>query len=158
MTGVSAQSFLASAFEQELTMFRAALDAVPDADFQSSLLGHSPAWHALHISEWLRFFALQDFSASYAHLGWETAPWMNDLRGTPHANETNSKAIVLGELDRVGAEVVAHTRDLTDGQLGDLLRAPAAPTGQRERLTGLGMQLRHVAYHRGQVQMGKKHG
>ncbi|GHF55772.1 hypothetical protein HNQ07_003310 [Deinococcus metalli] len=158
MSPVRVQDFLAAAYEQELTMFRAGLDAVPDAEFQTPRLGHSAAWHALHISEWLRFFAFQDFSATYAHLGWESAPWMEELRGTPNANETNGKAIVLGELDRVGAKVVAHIRALTDEQLGDMLRAPAAPTGVRERLTGLGMQLRHVAYHRGQLQMAKKHG
>lgn len=158
MTATSAQAFLADAFEMELGMFCAGLDAVPAESFATPLLGHSPAWHALHIAEWLRFFALQDFSATYAHLGWEDAPWMNELRGTPPVTEQAGKDAVLAELDRVGAQIVAHTRALTDEQLGDLLRAPAAPTGQRERLTGLGMQLRHVAYHRGQLQMGKKHG
>ncbi|WP_412026510.1 DinB family protein [Deinococcus yunweiensis] len=158
MTVPSVQNFLADGYELELGLFRTALDAVPDADFQTSRLGHSPAWHALHISEWLRFFALQDFTPTYAHLGWESAPWMVELHGIPNANETNSKAVVLAELDRVVAEIVAHIRALPDDQLGDMLRAPAAPTGERERLTGLGMQLRHVAYHRGQVQMGRAHG
>lgn len=138
-------------------MYRAALDAVPAESFAVPMLGHSAAWHALHISEWLRFFALQDFSASYAHLGWETAPWMDELRGPPKAAETDGKDAALAELDRVAAQIIEHTRALQGDQLGDLLRAPAAPTGVRERLTGLGMQLRHVAYHRGQVQMGKKH-
>ncbi|WP_309569995.1 DinB family protein [Deinococcus sp.] len=158
MTSTKAQTFLADALELELGMYRTALDAVPAESFAAPLLGHSPAWHALHISEWLRFFALQDFSASYAHLGWEDAPWMDELRGTPNATEADGKAAVLAELDRVGAQVTGHIRALTDDQLGDMLRAPAAPTGTRGRLTGLGMQLRHVAYHRGQLQMGKKHG
>lgn len=152
------QTFLADAFQQELGMFRAGLDAVPAESFATPLLGHSPAWHALHIAEWLRFFALQDFSATYAHLGWEDAPWMLELRGPPPVTEQSGKDAVLAELDRVGVQIVAHTRALTDEQLGDMLRAPAAPTGARERLTGLGMQLRHVAYHRGQLQMGRKHG
>ncbi|WP_425145627.1 DinB family protein [Deinococcus sp.] len=152
----SLQTFLAAQFEQELTMFRAALTGVPEDAFHALRLGHSAAWHALHIAEWLRFFVLQDFTPSYAHLGWEAAPWMPALLGTPPVSEPAPRADILAELERVGALVTANIRDLQGEQLGEMLRAPAAPTGQRERLTGLGMQLRHVAYHRGQVQLAKK--
>ena len=158
MSAPSVQTFLADSFELELSMFRAALDAVPGAEFQNPRLGHSAAWHALHISEWLRFFVLQDFSASYAHLGWEDAPWMAEFRGAPTVAETEGKVMILAELARVEALIVPHIYELQDEHLGEMLRAPAAPTGERERLTGLGMQLRHIAYHRGQVQQAKKHG
>ncbi|PNY80728.1 DinB family protein [Deinococcus koreensis] len=158
MTAPTVQNFVADAFEMELSMFRAALEAVPGAEFQNPRLGHSAAWHALHIAEWLRFFVLQDFTASYAHLGWEDAPWMGEFRGTPTVAETEGKVMIMAELARVEALIVRHIRELQGEQLGEMLRAPAAPTGERERLTGLGMQLRHVAYHRGQVQLGKKHG
>ncbi|SMB89344.1 DinB family protein [Deinococcus hopiensis] len=153
---MNAQTFLAEAFEQELGMFRTGLGSVLEETFAAPRLGHSPAWHALHIAEWLRFFALQDFSATYTHLGWENADWMTALRGTPPVSETDGKAAVLAELDRIGAQVVAHIRELQDDQLGDMLRAPAAPTGERARLTGLGMQLRHIAYHRGQLKLSLK--
>ncbi|MFC4426552.1 DinB family protein [Deinococcus navajonensis] len=150
------QTFLADAFEQELSMLRSVLESVPEEDFAAPRLGHSPAWHALHMAEWLRLFALQDFGATYAHLGWEDAPWTATLRGTPAVTEQAGKAAVLAELERVGAQVVTHTRHLSDEQLNDMLRAPAAPSGERQRLTGLGMQLRHAAYHRGQLKLSLK--
>lgn len=156
MTAASVQNFVADSFETELSMFRAALDGVPGAEFQNPRLGHSAAWHALHIAEWLRFFVLQDFTASYAHLGWEDAGWMAEFRGTPTVAETEGKVMIMAELARVEALIVPHIRGLQDEQLGELLRAPAAPAGQRERLTGLGMQLRHVAYHRGQLKLAQK--
>lgn len=158
MSAPTVQNFLADAYAQELAMFRAALDAVPEGEFHTSRLGHSAAWHALHIAEWLRFYPLQDFSPTYAHLGWEDAPWMPELRGEPPVAEAAPKAEVLAELERVGAAVVEHIRTLRGDQLDDDLRAPAAPTGVRPRLTGLGMHLRHVAYHRGQVQQAGKYG
>nr|WP_281416284.1 DinB family protein [Deinococcus aestuarii] len=139
-----------------MAMFRAGLEGVPEPTFSTPHLGHSPAWHALHIAEWLRFFALQDFSPSYAHLGWEDAPWMPALRGTPPVTETDGKDAVLAELDRVGTLIVTHVRTPRDDQWQDRLRSPAAPTGERARLTGLGMHLRHVAYHRGQLKLSLK--
>ncbi|ACO47155.1 DinB family protein [Deinococcus deserti] len=153
---MNTQTFVADAFEQELSMFRSALDSVAAEEFAAPRLGHSPAWHALHIAEWLRLFALQDFGATYAHLGWEGSPWTASLCGTPLVTEQAGKTAILAELDRVGAEVVAQIRSLHDEQLIDMLRAPAAPTGERQRLAGLGMQLRHTAYHRGQLKLSLK--
>ena len=153
---MSIQAFLADQYEMELALFRTALDAMEAEQFHQAKLGHSPAWHALHIAEWLRSFVFQDFSASYAHLGWEQAAWLPLLLGKPPVAESADKAAVLGELDRVGAKVVEHIRGLPDDQFTDMLRAPAAPTGERGRLIGLGLYLRHIAYHRGQVQLAKR--
>lgn len=158
MSAPTVQSFLADAYAQEIAMFRAALDAVPEGEFHTARLGHAAAWHALHVAEWMRFYALQDFSPTYAHLGWEDAPWMAEFRGEPRVPETAPKADALAELDRAGASVVEHIRTLRDDQLQDELRSPAAPTGVRPRLTGLSLHLRHIAYHRGQVQQAKAHG
>ncbi len=146
----------------ELQMFRAGLDTVSEAEFdtpklgRSIDLGHSAAWHALHIAEWLRFFPLQDLSPSYAYLGWENAPWLPPFLGQPSVAEAAPKVQVLAELDRVGAILIDHIRNLSDEQLGDMLKAPAAPTGERDRLTALSLQLRHMAYHRGQLKLSQK--
>lgn len=156
MTGPGVQTFLARSFETELALFRAVLAGVPDETFGVPRLGHSPAWHALHIAEWLRFFVFQDFSATYAHLGWEDDARMAATRGTPPVTEHAGKTAVLAELDRMGTLLDAHLRALRDDQLSDLLRSPPAPGGQRERLDGLSLHLRHVAYHRGQLKLALK--
>lgn len=150
------QAFLAGAYEQELAALRAALDAVPDSEFAVPRLGHSPAWHALHIAEWLRFFALQDLSPTYAHLGWEDSAWIGEFLGTPRLTETDHKDAILTELDQIGSVLIATIRGLRDDELNDPLRSPAAPTGTRERLAGLNLHLRHTAYHRGQLKQSLK--
>ncbi|WP_221090311.1 DinB family protein [Deinococcus aquaedulcis] len=153
---MTVQTFLAQAYATELALFRAALDAVPDEGFDAPRLGHSPAWHALHVAEWLRFFVFQDFSPTYDHLGWENDARMGFARGTPPVTAADGKTAVLAELDRMGAELEAHLRALRDDQLTDDLRSPPAPGGVRRRLDGLSLHLRHIAYHRGQLNLALK--
>lgn len=150
------QTFLAEGFQFELDRFHAALDAIPEAEFHTPKLGHTPAWHALHVAEWLRFFALQDFSPTYSALGWEDAAWLPRLTGTPLVAQDASKADILAELRRVTALTVEHVSALRDEQFDDQLEAPAAPTGKRQRLAALRMMLTHINYHRGQLLLGQK--
>ena len=150
------QAFLAEQYQSELGLFRTTLAGVPDERFHAPRLGHSAAWHGVHVSEWLRFFVLQDLSQSYAALGWEDSAWVGGYTGTPRVAATAGRTEIMAELARVEAEVLAHLRGLTDQQLDDVLVSPAAPGGTRPRRLGLGLHLRHIAYHRGQVQLGKK--
>lgn len=150
------QTFLADQYEMELGQFRAALGNVPDKEFGNARLGHSAAWHAAHVGEWLRFFVLQDLSASYAALGWEDSVWVGEYLGIPRVYADAGREAVIAELERVGGEVLTHLRGLNDEQLNDVLVSPAAPGGTRPRLIGLGLHLRHIAYHRGQVRLAAK--
>ena len=152
----SLQTFIADQYQTELSAFHTALDGVPDETFTTAKLGHAPAWHALHIAEYLRLFYLLDKSASYAHLGWEDSAWTQPLAGTPKLTETAGKAEILAHLDEVSAQAVAAIRALSDTELEGMAYAPSAPTGERPRLAALGLHLRHIAYHRGQVQLAKK--
>jgi DinB superfamily len=145
------QTFLADQFEMELGQFRAVLGNVPE--FEAEHLGHTAAWHAVHVSEWLRFFVLQDLSKSYAALGWEDSAWVGEYLGQPRVDAAAGREAVMAELERVGGEVVAHLCGLKDEELSDVLVSPAAPGGTRPRLIGLGLHLRHIAYHRGQVRL-----
>ncbi|WP_293910931.1 DinB family protein [Deinococcus sp.] len=148
------QSFLADQYEMELSQFRAALSNV--SDFEHAQPGHSAAWHAAHVAEWLRFFVLQDLSASYAALGWEDSAWVGQYTGTPRVAVSAGREAIMAELERLGSEVLAHLRGLKDEELNAVLVSPAAPGGTRPRLIGLGLHLRHIAYHRGQVRLAAK--
>jgi len=154
MTGL--QVFLADQYDTELTAFRAALESVPAEEFSTQTLGHSPAWHALHVADWLRLTVLQDKTPTYNYLGWEDQAWAQNLRGVAPTEENADRDMVLGQLGKVGAEAVAYLRGASDADMDGMAFSPSAPSGERPRLTALGMHLRHVAYHRGQVQLGKK--
>ncbi|WP_420596917.1 DinB family protein [Deinococcus sp.] len=150
------QEFLADQYQTELSAFRAALEAIPDEAFNTAKLGHSPAWHALHITEWLRLLLLLDKSATYSHLGWEDSAWTQPLTGTPKLTETAGEAEILAHLQDVGAQAVTAIRTFSDAELEGMAFSPSAPNGERPRLAALGLHLRHIAYHRGQVQLAKK--
>ncbi|KQR15712.1 DinB family protein [Deinococcus sp. Leaf326] len=152
--------YLAGEYRSELELFRAALDSVPDEQFRAATLSHSPAWHALHIADWLRLMVLDDRAASdYHYLGWEDSERVQALGTQPAPLEdTAPKGEVLARLDAVGARVSAFLAHKTEAELGGEVFSAATPSGTRPRLSALGLQLRHVAYHRGQVQLGKKSG
>ncbi|ANE42605.1 DinB family protein [Deinococcus puniceus] len=155
MTGL--QAFLSEQYTAEFQAFRTVLDAVPTEAFATATLGHSPAWHALHIAEWVRLTVLQDRTPNYHHLGWEDKPWVGPM-GTEAApvSETADKAAILAHLDDVGAKAVAYLAAASDTEMQGMTFSPSAPTGERPRLAALGMHVRHIAYHRGQVALGRK--
>ena len=151
------QTFLAEQYELELKAFRDSLDSVPENDFARTPVGHAPAWHALHICDWLRLTVLQNRTPNYHHLGWEDKPWVGSMGTEPAPmNEDAGKAAVLERLDDISGQVLAYLRSMTATDLSGMAFSPSAPTGERPRLAALGMHLRHIAYHRGQVQLAKK--
>lgn len=155
--GLSLSAFLAGQYEAELQMFRASLDGVDGAHFAQAGAGHSAAWHALHVADWLRLTVLEDRTPNYHYLGWEDKPWVAPMQAQPAPlHEDAPRADILARLDTVAAQAVAAIRAMTPDTLLGMAYAPSAPTGERPRLPALGMHLRHVAYHRGQVQLGKK--
>ncbi|AWN22653.1 hypothetical protein DKM44_04905 [Deinococcus irradiatisoli] len=153
------QTFLADQYEMELAAFRAALDSFPDPEFTTATLGHAPAWHALHIADWLRLTALQDRTSNYHHLGWEDREWVQQLGSGPAPlEEAAGKAAVLSRLDEIGEQTVTFLRGMTPADLGGMTFSPSAPTGERPILAALGLHLRHIGYHRGQLQLLRKVG
>lgn len=154
---MSLQEFLADNYRIELNAFRTVLDGIPAESFATARLGHSPAWHALHITDWLRLTVLGDKTPNYHYLGWEDAAWVTRLGTQPAPlNEDASKADILARLDTVGAEAVAYLQDASDADMSGMTFSPSAPNGERPRLAAVGLHLRHVAYHRGQVVLGQK--
>lgn len=150
-------SFLAEQYAAELAAFRAALDAVPEEAFGTAALSHAPAWHALHIADWLRLVVLNDRTPDYHHLGWEDNAHVQSLGTRPAPlNEDTGKAAVLARLDSVGAQALAFLNGMTSEDLDGVTFSPTAPGNERPRLQALGLHLRHVGYHRGQVQLAKK--
>ncbi|WP_424950700.1 DinB family protein [Deinococcus sp.] len=150
-------SFLAEQYGSELKAFQDSLDSVPDEAFAVATLSHAPAWHALHICDWLRLVVMNDRTPNHHHLGWEDKSWAQNLKTFPAPlSDEAGKAAVLARLDEVSAQVLACLRGMTDDDLKGMTFSPSAPTGERPRLLALGLHLRHVAYHRGQVQLGKK--
>ena len=150
-------SFLAEQYDAELTAFRTSLEGIPEEAFARSTLGHAPAWHALHIADWLRLVVLDDRTPNYHHLGWEDLERVRQLGTQPAVlNEDAGKAAVLARLDEIGTQALAYLRGMTEDDLKGVTFSPSAPTGERPRLLALGLHLRHVGYHRGQVQLGKK--
>ncbi len=146
-------TFLNEQYAAELAAFRAALDAVPEERFAQASPGHSPAWQALHVAEWLRLGVLGDRSATYGHLGWEDQAWAQELRVNPAIGEDAGKGAVLAHLDGVSQRVLTFVQHLTAADLAGKSFSPSAPNGERPRLQGLGLHLRHVAYHRGQAKL-----
>jgi uncharacterized damage-inducible protein DinB len=100
---------------------------------------------------------LQDRTPNYHHLGWEDKPWVGEMGTEPAPmNEDAGKAAVLNRLNEISGQVLAYLRGMTEHDLNGMAFSPSAPTGERPRLVALGLHLRHVAYHRGQVQLLKK--
>ena len=152
-------TFLSEQYAAELSAYRTALDSFPEAEFSAAALGHAPAWHALHIADWLRLTALQDRTPNYHYLGWEDRDWVQQL-GTQAAplEENAGKAAVLARLDEIGEQTLTFLRGMTPGDLGGMTFSPSAPGGERPILAALGLHLRHIGYHRGQLQLLKKVG
>ena len=150
-------NFLAEQYEAELKLFHTSLDEVPADSFETATLSHAPAWHALHVADWLRLVVLNDRTPDYHHLGWETVEGVKKLGLQPAPmNEDAGKAAVLARLDEIGAQAVAYLHGMSDDDLKGMTFSPSAPGGERPRRLALGMHLRHVGYHRGQVQLMKK--
>lgn len=149
--------YLAGEYRSELEMFRAALDNVPDEQFYAAPLSHSPAWHALHVADWLRLMVVDDRTPNYHYLGWEDSERVRALATQPAPlDDTAPRAEIMARLGQIGAQAGDFLTGKDEAALDGEVFSAATASGTRPRLTALGMQLRHVAYHRGQVQLGKK--
>ncbi|MFW8626480.1 DinB family protein [Deinococcus sp. ME38] len=147
-------AFLAEQFRSELEMFRAALDGAQGDEFHTSRLGHSPAWHALHVAEWMRLMILDDRTPNYHHLGWEDNARVQALGTQPApVRESDPREQILAALIETGAQVVAWLEQADNTTLDGEVFSAATPSGTRPRRLALGMQLRHVGYHRGQLNL-----
>lgn len=153
---LSIQSFLSDSYQVALGRFEEALQAIAEDQFHIPKLGHSAAWHALHVVEWIRFLPLQDRTANYHVLGWEDAEWLPDFLGTPLVSQTMSKEDIVTEFKRVGDLLIQHSSQLSDDQLNDFLYVPTALNQQKTRIEALQIALMHVAYHQGQLHLSQK--
>ncbi|MBB6097357.1 putative damage-inducible protein DinB [Deinobacterium chartae] len=151
------QDFLLEAFRSEYTAFRKALEGVPAELFaaEPTLGGHSPAWHALHIADWTRLFITPGLGdapegQTYAYLGWENSEFAQKLLGPSPAAEHDGKDAILAALDTQVAQALT-TLEAADTQRFAREASARYPMGPRAVLAGLSTQLRHIAYHRGQV-------
>lgn len=152
------KDFLTEQYAAELKAFRAVLNTVPGERFATETVGHSPVWQALHVAEWLRLAVLDDRSPSYAHLGWEDQAWTRELSGAPALSESAGKDAVLAYLDDVAGQVLTFLQGMSEAEMQGMSFSPSAPNGERPRLQAIGLHLRHIAYHRGQVQLSRKDG
>lgn len=143
--------FLTEQYSIELGAFRAALEAIPEERFTDPAGGHSAAWQALHITDWLRLGVLGDRSPTYGYLGWEDQAWVQALSVNPPLTEAAGKAAVLAAFDGVAEQVRTFLSTLSPADLQGTTFSPSAPARERPRLQALGLHLRHIAYHRGQV-------
>ncbi|GGK37727.1 hypothetical protein GCM10008955_34530 [Deinococcus malanensis] len=144
-------AFLAEQYSIELGAFRAALEAIPEQSFTVAAGAQSAAWQALHIADWLRLGVLGDRSPTYGYLGWEDQAWAQALNVNPPLTEAAGRAAVLARLDEVITQVHTFLSTLSPADLQGTTFSPSAPNGERPRLQALGLHVRHVAYHRGQV-------
>lgn len=121
------KDFLIEQYGAELGAFRAALESIPAEGFNTATVGHSPAWHALHVAEWLRLAVLNDRSPSYAHLGWEDREWVGALSGEPAQTESAGKAVILAHLDEMTGRVLSFLQGLSAADMQGTSFSPSAP-------------------------------
>ncbi|KQR15711.1 DinB family protein [Deinococcus sp. Leaf326] len=150
------RDFLADALDAEFTVFLAALDRVPAAQFsQPAYTAHSAAWHALHIADWTRATIRPGLSdaapaLTYGYLGSEAEAWAQAVTGPIVAHETDPRDTVPTAVAAVFRGAVRAVRDAPPERFD-----PDATFQVLHRLRpvrgSLSSHLRHTAYHRGQV-------
>lgn len=157
------QSLIATTMQAEFKAFLEQLEASPAEAFSTqpaqghSAYGHSVAWHALHIMDWTRCVIQPGLNGvnpalTYGYLGFEQEPWAQAVHGPTLAHEQDGKEKILMALDTVFAEALsavqhAPAERFSTDALWTTLKKP------KPVLDGLMYHIRHVAYHRGQVQM-----
>jgi DinB superfamily len=154
---MDAQTFAANQLENHAKSFLKALNETPEEHFFTDppAGGHSVAWHALHTADWNRVLVspkLEGVNASerFAYLGWEDKPWQLAVFGESPASLTDSKAKILEFVTHEFERGVQAIRDAKPAQLE--VKVPT-PTGEREVMSMIVGQIRHMAYHWGQAKM-----
>ncbi len=154
---MDAQTFAANQLENHAKSFLKALTETPEEHFFSNppAGGHSVAWHALHTADWNRVLVspkLEGVSIDtrFAYLGWEDKPWQLAVFGEGPVSLTDSKAKILEFVTQEFERGVQAIRDVNPSQLE--VKVPT-PTGEREVMSMIIGQIRHMAYHWGQAKM-----
>ncbi|WP_216329100.1 DinB family protein [Deinococcus aestuarii] len=153
---MSIKTFLLQQFETEHQVFLMALQEIPEERFslRSPCGGHSAAWIALHILDWTRLYLPEEQGggpkAKYAYLGWENEPWTQALQGETAVNEASPQGLVLTALEAALAQSREGYSRLPEQAFAPEYRMQT-PFGERALSDLLARQLRHIAYHRGQV-------
>jgi hypothetical protein len=154
---MDAQTFAANQLENHAKSFLKTLFETPEEHFFSDppAGGHSVAWHALHTADWNRVLVsikLEGVKATerFAYLGWEDKPWQLAVFGESPVSLTDSKAKILEFVTQEFERGVQAVRDANPSQLE--AKVPT-PTGEREVMSMIVGQIRHIAYHWGQAKM-----
>jgi DinB superfamily len=154
---MDAQTFAANQLENHAKAFLKALNDTPEEHFhlEPAAGGHSVAWHALHTADWNRILVSPklegvETTQRFAYLGWEDKPWQLAVFGESPVSVNDSKAKILEFVTQEFERGVQAVRDAKPAQLE--AKVPT-PTGEREVMTMIVGQIRHVAYHWGQAKM-----
>lgn len=140
----------------EFKAFLEVLDECPQERFSvQPRLGHSVAWHALHIMDWTRCVIQPGLSGvnsafTYGYLGFEDVAWAQAVTGPTLAHEQDDKDVVMAAVESVlqGAVKAVQTAPrerFTEDAVFAALNRP------RPVLESLMYHTRHTAYHRGQL-------
>ncbi len=154
---MDAQTFAANQLENHAKSFLKCLNETPEEDFHTDppAGGHSVAWHALHTADWNRVLVspkLEGVASEthFAYLGWEDKPWALAVFGEGPASVTDSKARIL---EFVTSEFERSVQDIRSASPAQLEQKIPTPTGEREVMSMIIGQIRHMAYHWGQAKM-----
>lgn len=155
------QAWIGGALEAEFGAFQAAVHRCPDAQMSvQPPVGHSVAWHALHIMDWTRCMIQWDLPGvdpklTYGYLGFEDEDWAKAVTGPTLADEHDPAERIRTVLDMVFDEALDAIRHaplerFRPDAMWTTLKQP------RPVLDGLMYHLRHIAYHRGQIALTLK--
>ena len=154
---MDAQTFAANQLENHAKSFLKCLNETPEEHFHTDppAGGHSVAWHALHTADWNRVLVSPKLEGvapetRFAYLGWEDKPWTLAVFGEGLASVADSKAKIL---EFVSAEFERGVQDIRAANPMQLEQKVATPTGEREVMSMIVGQIRHMAYHWGQAKM-----
>ena len=154
---MDAQTFAANQLENHAKSFLKCLNETPEEHFHSDppAGGHSVAWHALHTADWNRVLVSPKLEGvkpetRFSYLGWEDKPWAQAVTGIGPASLSDSKAKIL---EFVSAEFERGVQDIRSANAAQLEQKVPTPTGEREVMSMVVGQIRHMAYHWGQAKM-----
>lgn len=152
----SVQSLIAYVLDAEFKVFLKTLNKCPREQFdEQPSLGHSVAWHALHMMDWTRCIIQPELrglnrALTYSYLGFENLAWAQAVTGPTLAYEQDGKDAVVASVEKVFRDAVeavqsAPTERFTENAMFAALEKP------RPVLESLTYHVRHTAYHRGQL-------
>jgi uncharacterized damage-inducible protein DinB len=140
--------------------FVKALEEFPEDKFHLSLPagGHSAAWHALHIADWVQILVPNKLESvgldlRFGYLGWEEADFAKNIYAIGAVHAESSKSEILAHLK---AHLERANHDLQAAQDSQLENSVVTPMGERKILPMLLTHIAHLPYHYGQVKLNLK--